>query len=134
METPAEGWDHVEARVRDAAEGMRTCSLLVSPDMVDLLEAIWLEQTGGDEEKAAMARIARDDGEAHFIWSRENVKPKAMVRVPDPALYADFPKQSSMSEPKRSAEQVAMLYPLYSSIFTRAAESTGHAAALLVSV
>jgi hypothetical protein len=75
-----------------------------------------------------MARIARDDDEAHFIWPRDNVKPKAVVRVSDPALYADIPKQSSLSEPERSAEQVAMLYPLYSSIFTRGAESSGHAA------
>jgi hypothetical protein len=51
METPAEGWDHVEARVRDAAEGMRTCFLSVSQDMVELSEAVLLEQAGGDEEK-----------------------------------------------------------------------------------
>jgi hypothetical protein len=128
METPAEGWEHVEARVRDAAASMRDCFLSVSPEIVDLSEQISLEQAGGDEDKSKMARIARDDDEAHFTWPRDGVKTKAVVRAPVPALYAGIPKQSSFSEAERTAEEVAGLYPLYRNIFTRDAEGNGHAA------
>jgi hypothetical protein len=107
---------------------MQDCFLSVSPEMVDLSKQILLEQAGGDEEKAAMARIARNDDEAHFIWPRDGVTTKAVVRAVDPALYAHIPKQSSFLEPQRTAEEEAVLYSLYRNIFTRDAEQSGHAA------
>jgi hypothetical protein len=70
MDVPPQGWEHVEARVRDIAMQMSNRNMDVSSDLIKASEAMLLEKYGDDKQKFADARAQRDADEAHYIWPR----------------------------------------------------------------
>jgi hypothetical protein len=65
MEMPAQGWEHVESRLRDTAYNMLECGYAVSSTMLSNSEASLLNQHEGNEDEAFQARMKRDVDEAH---------------------------------------------------------------------
>jgi hypothetical protein len=63
---PAEGWQHLDARVRDHAYEMLECEWVVSPSMVERSEAFLLAQYP-DVEACQAARMQRAEAEQHYI-------------------------------------------------------------------
>jgi hypothetical protein len=80
---PQEGWEHVEARVRDHAVNMNTCRLKVSEDMVKASEAKLLAKYE-NEDAFALARKQRESNKAHFVLPRPKAKSKAPISLPPP--------------------------------------------------
>jgi hypothetical protein len=79
MEVPAQGWEHVEARLRDTAYHMLDFEMDILPELVVVSEALLLAQYGGDMEQFAAARILREEDEAHYIMPRPKKDAKAIV-------------------------------------------------------
>jgi hypothetical protein len=66
---PAEGWQHVDARVRDHAYEMLECEWGVSSSIVDRSEAFLLAQYP-DKEACRVARMERAEADRHYILPR----------------------------------------------------------------
>jgi hypothetical protein len=88
MEEPAQGWDHVEKRVRDIAYNMLEVELDVSLALVEASEALLLAQYGGDSELMYAARIERNEDDAHCIERSSQKKSSAVVPryIPHPPV------------------------------------------------
>jgi hypothetical protein len=81
MPEPAEGWAHVNARVRDHAYNMLDVEMGVDPEMVALSEAILCSEY--DSADAFFeARVERNESEAHYILPR----PEKALASPEAAL------------------------------------------------
>jgi hypothetical protein len=96
MPEPAEGWAHVDARVRDHAFNMLDCELDVSLDMVICSEAQLRSQYESD--KAFLdARSERENRDAHYIMPR----PQKALAIPEAVLPVGeyyFPEVDGMHE------------------------------------
>lgn len=66
MPVPAEGWEHVEARARDAAAGMLRCGYPIAADLVERSEAI-LRAKYASDEAFSEAREAREEARRHVL-------------------------------------------------------------------
>jgi hypothetical protein len=69
MPEPAQGWDHVDARVRDHACEMLECEWEVSPTMVNRSEA-FLAACYPTQEACLLARMERAEAGEHYIVPR----------------------------------------------------------------
>jgi hypothetical protein len=84
MDVPPQGWDHVEARVRDIASRMRDFKLDVSPDLIKASEAKLLAKYGDDKKEFLEARAEREMDRSYHILrlkkeSRALAEPKATI-------------------------------------------------------
>jgi hypothetical protein len=78
MQEPAQGWDHVEKRVRDTAFCMLEGEMDVPSERILASEAILLSQYGGDENLMSAARVEWEEDGAHCIKTSLR-KTKAIV-------------------------------------------------------
>jgi hypothetical protein len=95
MQEPAQGWDHVEKRVRDTAVRMLEGELDVPGELISASEALLLSQYGGNENLMYAARVEREEDGAHCIRTSER-KTKAIVPryhsqavLPEPEILED---------------------------------------------
>jgi hypothetical protein len=86
MRESAEGWSHVDARVRDHAYNMLDCGLDVCYDMVLRSETI-LRSFYESDNAFLEARAERGEREAHYIMPRP-VKP--LVEEGAPLLFGEY--------------------------------------------
>jgi hypothetical protein len=73
MPEPAEGWAHVDARVRDHAYEMLACEWDINPVMVENSEAFLLAQYP-DEDTCQVARMERAEAKGHYILPRPQIQ------------------------------------------------------------
>jgi hypothetical protein len=78
--------------------------------MLSISEASLLKLHAGNEDEAFQARMKRDTDEAHFL-PRGETQSKALVPSP-PRVWHN----SGLSD-KRTAEEEAVLYPIYRQVF-----------------
>lgn len=93
MPAPAEGWEHVEARARDAAAGMLRCGYPIAAAFVARSEAI-LRSKYATDEAFQKAREAREE-------ARRNVLPKQVSQAE---------RDARAKEKADKAVQVEMFY------------------------
>jgi hypothetical protein len=67
MPVPAEGWEHVEARARDAAAGMLRCRYPIAANLVERSEAILQAKYASDEAFFDEASEAREEARRHVL-------------------------------------------------------------------
>jgi hypothetical protein len=91
MRESAEGWSHVDARVRDHAFNMLDCGLDISYDMV-LKSEIILRSFYESDDAFLEARAERGEREAHYIMPRP-VKPGVDEEAPLPIGEYFFPSE-----------------------------------------
>jgi hypothetical protein len=92
MEVPAQGWEHVEARVRDIAVHMKTRHLDILYELVSISEAKLLALHAGNTGECAKARAEREADTAHYILPRPKKDAKAL------ALPAQLPSTLDCGE------------------------------------
>jgi hypothetical protein len=80
MPEPAEGWEHVETRLRDLAFNMRACDMPVNSALVKASE-ITLRAKYASVAAFEAARASREGNRVHFIMPRPKPSP---IQKPPP--------------------------------------------------
>jgi hypothetical protein len=89
MKEPAEGWSHVNARVRDHAFNMLDVEMDVSYDMVLASEIILRTEYESDEAFLA-AREERNERDAHFIMPRPEKAVEGFQGQANPLPFGEY--------------------------------------------
>jgi hypothetical protein len=89
MKEPAEGWSHVNARVRDHAFNMLDVKMGVDYDMVLASETILRAEYESDEAFLA-AREERNERDAHFIMPRPAKADEGSDVQADPLPFGEY--------------------------------------------
>lgn len=79
MPEPAEGWAHIEARLRDLAFMMRECDMPVDGPLVEASEQTLMSKYPSAETFHA-ARAKREESRVHFLMPRPKLAKPPLTR------------------------------------------------------
>lgn len=96
MPVPAEGWAHVEARIRDAAFYMHDAEMPVNAELVKASKA-FLRAKYASQEAFQNARERREEARRNIVPARPSVE--ALLQRHEKAVQADLYYQGKGPHP-----------------------------------